>query len=137
MPKKSAAISQINAEEESHTIHELLTEKAALEQQLVSLKEDVYRLQLELGVLETAAKVLKKDKGINLQTIRNREKAEVIDALRKKYRLKELLDTLGISQSSYCYQEKCLHSPDKYAQLRPDIYALFQIVDGRYVSTPI
>lgn len=132
MPKKSAAISQINAEEESHTIHELLTEKAALEQQLASLKEDVYRLQLERDVLETAAKVLKKDKGINLQTIRNYEKAEVIDALRKKYRLKELLHTLGISKSSYYYQEKCLHGPDKYAQLRADIYALFHIVDGRY-----
>lgn len=103
-----------------------------LEQQVVSLEGDVYRLRLERDVLETAAEVLKKGEGINLQTIGNREKAEVIDALRKKYRLKELLQTLSISKSSYCYQEKCLRSPDKYAQLHADIHVFFHTADGRY-----
>ena len=51
-----------------------------------------YRLKLERDVLEMATEVLKKDEGINLQTIRNHEKAEVIDALRDRYRLKELLE---------------------------------------------
>ena len=44
----------------------------------------VYRLQLERDVLERATEVLKKDEGINLNTLRNCEKAEIIGALRKK-----------------------------------------------------
>ena len=60
-------------------------------------------------------KYQKKDKGINLNTLRNCEKAEIIGALRKKYRLKELLQALHMAKSSYCYQANRLRSPDKYA----------------------
>lgn len=54
-----------------------------LEKQVDNLKKAVYRLQLERDVLEKAAEVLKKDKGINLNTLRNSEKAEIIGALKK------------------------------------------------------
>lgn len=67
-----------------------------------------------------------------MNTLRNCEKAEIIGALRKKCRLKELLQALHIAKSSYCYQANCLHTPDKYAAVRTEIHTLFHAVDGRY-----
>ena len=67
-----------------------------------------------------------------MNTLRNSEKAEIIGALRKRYRLKELLNALHMSKSSYCYQAKRLQDPDKYDALRKQIHALFRMVDGRY-----
>jgi len=43
----------------------------------------------------------------------NREKTIVIDALREKYPLNELLAVVAISKSSYFYQKKALSRPDK------------------------
>jgi len=51
----------------------------------------------------------------------NREKAVVIDALRDKYRLKDLLKSLNMAKSSYSYQEISLYGPDKYEDLRKSI----------------
>ncbi len=82
--------------------------------------------------MERATEVLKKDEGINLNTLRNCEKAEIIGALRKKHWLNEPLQFLHISKSSYCYQAKRLRSPDKYAALRTEIHTLFRVADGRY-----
>ena len=48
------------------------------------LKRQVYRLQLEKDVLEKAAEILKKDQGVSLEKLTNREKAVVIGALRRK-----------------------------------------------------
>ncbi len=110
----------------------LQNEVATQELLLEELRRDVYRLQLERDILEKAGEILKKDQGINLKTLTNREKAEVIDALREKYRLKELLLVLDISKSSYCYQELCAKRPDKYAQIRTEIHVIFTSVDGRY-----
>ena len=38
------------------------------------LKRQVYRLQLEKDVLEKAAEILKKDEGVSLEKLTNREK---------------------------------------------------------------
>lgn len=132
MSKKTTTPKSINTEIIGLTVKELQSEKSMLEKQVDDLKKAVYRLQLERDVLEKAAEILKKDKGINLNTLRNCEKAEIIGALRKKYRLKELLQALHIAKSSYCYQANCLHTPDKYAAVRTEIHTLFHAVDGRY-----
>lgn len=50
----------------------------------------------------------------------------MIDALRDKYRLKELLSQLNMSKSSYCYQENAMHAPDHYADLRTQISTIFE-----------
>ena len=102
------------------------------EQLLQELKRDVYRLQLERDILEKAGEILKKDQGINLKTLTNHEKAELIGALRDKYRLNELLTALKISKSSYCYQAKRIREPDKYSKLRTDLSNLFTAVGGCY-----
>lgn len=116
----------------STTEENLTKEIEGLRAEEAELQAKLYRLRLEYDILEKASEVLKKAEGINLQTISNREKAEVIDALRDKYRLKELLEVLHISKSSYCYQENCIHRPDKYANLHTEIHTAFRTANGRY-----
>ena len=45
----------------------------------------------------------------------------MINALRNKYQLKQLLNALNIAKSSYCYQNRGLKAPDKYKNLRENI----------------
>lgn len=124
MPKKNSPVS--TSEEE------LIKEIEVLRAEEANLQAKLYRLRLEYDILEKASEVLKKAEGINLQTLSNREKAEVIDALRDKYRLKELLEALHISKSSYCYQEKRIREPDKYADVRTEIHTAFSTTNGCY-----
>lgn len=56
----------------------------------------------------------------------------VIDALRNRYLLKDLLVILNMAKSSYCYQEAVLRKPDKFAQLRIDIQSTFEDASQRY-----
>lgn len=98
---------------------------AELEAQEAEMKAKLFRMELECKVLEKAAEVVKKDQGISLEILSNREKAEVIDALRETYRLKDLLSVLRISKSSYCYQENSLKKPDKYAEIRTFVRSSF------------
>lgn len=49
----------------------------------------------------------------------------LINALRTRYRLKDLLKELKISKSSYCYQNHVSAKPDKYAQIRDEIITIF------------
>lgn len=78
-------------------IPELNAEINELNKQAEELKRQVYQLQLEKDVLEKAAEIIKKDKGISIQTLTNREKAIVIDTLRNKYSLKELLSVFHMA----------------------------------------
>lgn len=49
----------------------------------------------------------------------------VIDALRDKYRLNELLTVFHMAKSSYCYQEVALNAVDKYGEIREKIRIAF------------
>jgi len=69
----------------------------SLEQEVESLKNRIHRLQLEHDILKKANELLKKDQGVNLQVLNNREKTLVIDALRATYTLSELFVQLGAS----------------------------------------
>lgn len=108
------------------TIEELLKDKTKLECELHKLQEDAYHLQMQKDILEKAGEIIKKDKGISLDELSNREKALLIDALRYRYRLKELLYEIHMPKSSYCYQKCALKKPDKYAILRDTIKACFK-----------
>lgn len=59
------------------SVEELKNEIKDLNTEAESLRKQVYRLQLEKDVLEKAAEVIKKDQGITLNTLTNREKAIV------------------------------------------------------------
>lgn len=102
-----------------------------LESEIESLKLQIKHLQMERDALEKATELLKKVGGINLTNLKNTEKAEVIDALRPTYRLKELLQLFNISKSSYFYSaHAAMH--DKYAEIRPEITELFRQNELRY-----
>lgn len=111
---------------------ELIQENADLIKERDTLLKEVYRLQLEKDVLEKAAEIIKKDQGISLKTLTNREKTQVIDTLRNKYSLKELLSVFDMSKSSYCYQVNAINKPDKYEKHRELIRAAFAASNGTY-----
>ena len=121
-----------NPSAEDNTTEQLLREKAELEAKVKRLEHDVYKLQLERDVLEKAGDILKKEKGISLDKLTNREKVFLIDALRNKYKLNELLPVLKLSKSSYCYQVQCIKREDKYKELRNKIKELFVTNKERY-----
>ena len=106
-------------------VSELQNEISKLNEQAEILKRQVYQFQLEKDILEKATEIIKKNKGISLQTLTNREKAMVIDTLRNKYSLKELLSVFHMAKSSYCYQANALKAPDKYEKERKMIQTSF------------
>ena len=67
------------------TIEELQSQVNDLTKQARELKEEVFRLRVERDVLEKAAEVIKKEEGVSLGSLTNRDKAVVIDALRNRY----------------------------------------------------
>lgn len=77
------------------------------------LQKQIRRLQLQKDVLVEVAKILKKDQDGNPQTLSNREKTMVIDVLRKSFKLKDLLEFLELSKSSYFYQRNAQARADK------------------------
>ncbi len=56
----------------------------------------------------------------------------MIDTLRNKYRLNELLSCLKLSKSSYTYQIQSINREDKYRELRTKIKELFVNNKERY-----
>ena len=89
VPKRNKA-----EEPKPATIEELQAQVNDLTKQARELKDEVFRLRVERDVLEKAAEVIKKEEGVSLGSLTNREKTDVIDALRNRYRLKTLLSVL-------------------------------------------
>ena len=77
-----------------------LTQREELERQLEVLRRDIHRLQLEHDLLKKANELLKKDPGIDLRSLSNRDKTLLVDALKQTYALPELLKELGLARSS-------------------------------------
>ena len=100
------------------------------------LKRENFQLQLMNDILTEAAKVLKKDQGINLKTLSNKEKMLVIDTLRPKYQLKILLIAMNMAKSSYCYQ-KSVKDYDKYSEERKKVVEIFRKSKSKYGSRRI
>ncbi len=97
-----------------------------LERQVETLRRDVRNLQLEHDLLKKANELLKKDLGVDLQLLSNREKTMLVDALKEEYGLTELLNRLGLARSSYFYHRSPMRVADKYAQARCAIIEIFE-----------
>ena len=128
----SNKVKEPTREELLDQLYVLKREVASQQQERDELQREVYRLQMERDILEAASNVIKKDKGVNLEKLSNREKAEVINVLRNKYQLKPLLNALEIAKSSYCYQNHVLKAPDKYKKIRENIRLEFMDGYQRY-----
>lgn len=87
--------------------------------------ERIRTLEFELDVARSIIEVLKKDPGLNGGDLTNREKVEVIDALRPFYKLSRLLEAFRMAKSSYFYTKNALMRGDKYADLRPIVVSEF------------
>ena len=110
----------------------LLDDKDVLLAKVESLNKQIYRQQMELDILKKAAEIIKKDQGIDPRKLANKEKASLIDALRMRYPLNELLKITGIPKSSYFYQRKAQMCPDKYTTLRAEVKKVFAKNHSRY-----
>ncbi|AKK23980.1 hypothetical protein MB84_27100 [Pandoraea oxalativorans] len=69
---------------------------------------------------------LKKDLGVDLQLLSNREKTTLVDALREQYVLAELLEQLDLARSSYFYHRSPMRVADKYAEVRRTVAEIFE-----------
>jgi transposase InsO family protein/transposase-like protein len=103
-----------------------LGDRSELERSVESLKQEVHLLQLERDLLKKAGELLKKDLGVDLQTLKNREKTQLVDALKSTYSLQELLALTGLARSSYFYHRAVLRGPDKYEHVRQTMVDLFE-----------
>lgn len=103
----------------------LESQVTTLELEAEQLQKQIQRLRLQKDVLVEVAKVLKKDKDANPQTLSNREKTIVIDVLRKSFKLKDLLEVMELSKSSYFYQRTAQSKTDKYASVKEQIIDTF------------
>lgn len=93
----------------------LIQERDALREELARLTLAVKRQQLELNILRKAEEIIKKDLGISVSTLTNREKTKVADVLRGTHPLPVLLCTLRLARSSYFYHRAALRTGDKHA----------------------
>ena len=100
-------------------------DRTELERQVESLQRDIRNLQLEHDLLKKANEILKKDLGVSLLLLSNREKTALVDALREAYALPELLDRLDLARSSYFYH-RSRQGSDKYAEVRRTITDIFE-----------
>ena len=94
-------------------------------EEIEDLREKVRNLQMEVDVLKETIQVLKKDPGVDMRELRNREKAVIIGALKDKYALSRLLQFLGMAKSSYYYQRAAINRPDRHSGLRARVTEIF------------
>lgn len=102
------------------------SEREQLEQQLESLRRDVYRLQLEHDLLKKANEIIKKDTGIDRQILTSQEKTMLVDALKQTYPVSDLREALGLARSTYFYHRARSKVTEKYAEVRHVMVDLFQ-----------
>lgn len=107
-------------------VDQLEKQVALLTDEAEELQKHISRLKMQKDVLVQAAEILKKAEGVNLENLSNREKAHVIDALRKTYKLKDLLLVLKMAKSSYCYQRRAMSFPEKYVKVRAQMKDIFE-----------
>ena len=102
------------------------SERDELEQELKQLQQDVKRLKLEQDILKKANELLKKELGIDQQLLTNREKTQLVDALRSMHALADLLAEVDLPRSSFFYHRTRLGLGDKYAAVRGVMADIFE-----------
>lgn len=93
---------------------------------IAELKAQMQEMQMQIDILKETINVLKKDPGVDQTALRNQEKAAIIDALKNKYSLPELLSALHCPRSSYYYQQKRAKKQDKYSHVKEKIKDIFE-----------
>lgn len=71
------------------------------------------KLLLENKILKKANEILKKEMGDNFSSLTNKEKTQIVIALKKDYKVSDILPIINLKKSTYFYEIKSL-SKDKY-----------------------
>ena len=100
--------------------------QANITPEVSDLQVRITELELQNDILLQVNALLKKDLGINQLNLTNREKVQVIDALRDRYSLNTLRNALRLSKSSYFYQRDAIAKGDKYKAVRPRLKIIFE-----------
>lgn len=103
------------------------SEQTTLEQQVQRLLRDIRKLQIDHDILKKATEILKNTWASTRKLLTNREKTELVDALKQTYTLPELFAELGLARSSYFYHRARIQTADKYAHVRLAIAAIFEL----------
>lgn len=77
-------------------------------------------------MLKKASEIIKKDLGVNLRHLTNREKTMLVDALSPTHAVKELLEALDLARSSYFYHRGQIRLGDRYADVRSQLADIFE-----------
>lgn len=106
---------------------------AALEARKAELEAELEELELRRFIMEGALEIPGKGTGADPENeLTNREKTLLIEPLRPRWRLCELLSALGMARSSYQYQQGALRAPDRDEEARRRISEVFDANDGIY-----
>ncbi len=97
-----------------------------LQEEIQRLRQQIHQLQLERDILTKANELIKKDVGISLLTLKNREKTQIVDALKETYPVTELLNVLQLARSCYFYHKASQRLHDKYAEIRVIMADIFE-----------
>lgn len=105
----------------------------ALEARKRALEGELRRLELRRDILEGALEILGKGAGADpANELTNREKTLLVESLRPKWRLRELLSALGMARSSHQHRLKAMKGPGRDAEAREMVRAVFDASDGAY-----
>ena len=96
------------------------------------MKAEMRHMQMQIDILNETLKVLKKDPGVIPSQLTNSEKVVIVDAIRGKYSLPELLEELKLKRSSYYYHKALKNKADKYEGVRKRLRELFEANQRRY-----
>ena len=105
-----------------------------LEEMLRQKKKELRRVQLELDVRQATLEIVKKDQGTDPNRLSNAEKAMLIEGLRTRYRLCELLQAFDMAKSSYEYARgACARGEsEERAAARQAVVDAFSASNGTY-----
>ncbi|MCR1809495.1 IS3 family transposase [Haploplasma modicum] len=96
-----------------------------LEEKINTLQKKYNDLQLEYDILIKAQEILKKEKGVSISNLTNKEKADIAYALKDNYQLNVLLKVLHCAKSTYFYHYNNRDKKDPYEQLRKELHNVF------------
>lgn len=90
-----------------------------------SSSEREQEMAVEIARLKRQLAERDEDRGISAQSLTNREKTQVVDALRETHPTAELLNAIQLARSSYFYHRTSLRMGDKYATIRTRMAKIF------------
>lgn len=105
-----------------------------LQDMLREAKTQLRHVQLELDVRQATLEILKKDPGADPNRLTNAEKAAMVEALRAKYKLREILPAVDMAKSSYEYARNAQlrGGTEEHASARRAIVGAFEASGGTY-----